>query len=631
MSVPPTRSPALAVFSIPELAAHIGLYLRPTQRQRLCLVSKTLYVAFPPSLHISMSSSFLPLSKPPLNSTEIQALVSRIRGLSLNIHDDQTSQIQIDLLNNVYKHCATLETLNIEYQGKDVAVLKDVLVILPRIRNLSLTFMDNITTKIAVQTLVGTRNMISDGNESGCLQSLEIDFGAQGDRYLAWSHLKQLLRSYPDLKSLSLSGVSFWKRTRGPPTSDDDDDNDNDYEEILEHDKSSQWPRRLRQYPKMERLKFNRCTLAEDRLIDMDKLFPWLQTLEIIGCGGTWQTVLERPLPTPWRHPSAATTPLDSLPQTKYSFSELRRLVIWLEFQSGRSELVNLVRGRPYLSTLETDLLPLRRGGLLALAEYSSDHLSAESTTKVATAELEKDGDAAPAQNRFKRLGIQTYSSPPLTTEVLDQFYGSACFKELDYVFMQCRILTMKRFPFAKTLRSLYLGGVEECLSHDEEATLRNILLQLPVLEVLRIDRYIDSYKLFSGLGREPSSTLPDSDQADLTAGSGINNIQDWTWMNESPFLYDLEFYVRLPPELAGDTSEPTSLAKSDGHTMSLENLQRQVLDRFRFLERLKLHMKAGNRRFELPAADELVAWKKKVQEERGEGSRLPLVEFAMR
>ncbi|KAF9358189.1 hypothetical protein BGX26_002310 [Mortierella sp. AD094] len=632
----------IAVFSIPELADHIGLYLRSTQRQKLCLVSKALYAAFPPTLHISMSSSFKPSSKPPLNSTEVQALVSRVRSLSLNIHNDQTNQIQIGLLNTVYKHFATLETLNIEYQGEKVTVLKEVLVNLPGIRNLSLTFMAGVKAKVVMQTLIGVRNTTSYGNESVRLQSLEIILGdADRDRYVAWSDFKQLLRSYPDLKSLSLLGLSFWKQLRGPPTSDDDDDNDDDYEEVhvemdIEDGKLSQRPRRLRQYSKMERLKFTRCTLAEDRLLGMDKLFPRLQTLEIIGCSGTWQDVLERPLPTPWRRPSAATTPLDNPPQIKYSFPELRSLIIWLVYQSGRAELVNLVRGRPHLSTLETDLLPLRRGGLLGLAEYSSAPPPTEPTAKVASAEPEKGGDAAggpviaaPVLNRFKRLALQTYSSPSLTTEVLDQFYGSACFRELEYIFMQCRVLTMKRFPFAKTLRSLYLGGEEKNLSHHEEATLKNILHQLPVLEVLRIDRYIDSYRLFSGLGREHESTLLDTDQADLTASSGTSNFQDWAWINEPPFLYDLEFYVRLPLESAEDTSE---LTKSDGHTMSLETLQRQVLDRFRFLERLKLHMNGLNGRLELPAIDELEAWKKKVQEDRGgEGSRLPFIEFATR
>ncbi|KAF9110591.1 hypothetical protein BGX27_006145 [Mortierella sp. AM989] len=624
-------SPVNTVFSIPELADHIGLYLRPIQRRRIFLVSKTLYAAFPPTLHLYLSS-FRPLLESALDSGEIQTLAPRTRSLNLDIHNDQNSPIQNRLLDTIYEHCSALETLNVEYWGESGAVLKSVLAHLPRIRNLSVKFMVGTDISVIIQTLIEARKGSSndDGAESNHLQSLEIELKVgESKKYMSLSDFKRLLRWYPGLKSLSLIDLAFSNPSAKYPTQDDDDD-DEDYEEdnvkndggdLEDMSKLQLSSRRRRQYAKMETLKLSKCALNEGFMLDMNTFFPKLQALEIVGCSGTWQTVLERPLPIPHKRPSASTKSFDTIPQIVYTFSELRSLVLWLEYQSGRTTLMNLARGRPHLSILKTDLLPITRTGLSELGEYCSAPQLPDPT--VATKISKTVTTSTPITNKFKQLSLQTYSSPPLSPEVLEKFYGSACFRELEYIFIQASTLSIQMFPFAKTLRSLALGGGETVLSQQSEDILTDILRQLPVLEVLRIERYLTSYRVFSGLGREPEPVASESDHADVA--SSASNVQDWAWANEPPFLLDLEFYVRFP-------IEEVHLAMSDGKTLSLETLQRQVLDRFRFLERLKLHVNARHTQLALPAYTELESWRKKVQEDRGgEGSRLPVIEFVSR
>jgi len=64
----------------------------------------------------------------------------------------------------------------------------------------------------------------------------------------------------------------------------------------------------------------------------------------------------------------------------------------------------------------------------------------------------------------------------------------------------------MNLFPFSSTLRSLHLGGEEHSFDHNRVDDANKILRQLRGLEVLVVERYLDGYELFSGLGHEPGS-----------------------------------------------------------------------------------------------------------------------------
>ncbi|KAF9205925.1 hypothetical protein BGZ49_003297 [Haplosporangium sp. Z 27] len=645
LSVTPKVPPVIRFFSIPEIVEHVNRFLRPMDHQNLRLVSKTLYSAFLPTLQISLSLTSKSLNESVLSSADIPSLAPRVRGLSLDIHSDQSSSSQKSLLETIYKHCVALENLNIEYGGDDMTALKEILSNLPWIRNLSLTFEICPDFPLVLKTLIEARKaIIKHGIDDSNLRSLEIIMKVEvGQGYATWLRLKRIFKFYPELESLSLQGVMLWKWVSRSLTAGDDDVDDFKDDFIDAADKL--------QYTNMKTLKLTKCSFAEICILDMNIIFPMLRSLELVGCDPTWIRILERPLSPLPTQPSATQSTQDVLAQ-EYSFPELRNLVFWLEYQSGRVEFKNLVLGRPHLSSLETDLLPLTRTSLMDLAEccsgstpsdtVSSDTIYANTTSLVKT---------APVAHKFKRLAIQTYSSPPQPAEALERFYGSLCFNELDYVFVQNRTLSMKLFPFAKTLTRLYIGGEESILNETEENMLRSILRELPVLETLRIDRYLSSYRTFQGLGRapEPSYTnvadltteatdLTDS-TSDLIDHSSVSELRGWDWIKEGPFLRDLEFYVRLPIGLAGSIGPtgsllPWSLEKriGDVNQLNLEVLERKIIYRFRFLERLKLHVGGAKGQLKIPDSEELEQWRKKVQRGRGgEGGRLFQVEFVTR
>ncbi|KAF9982486.1 hypothetical protein BGZ75_006117 [Mortierella antarctica] len=305
----------------------------------------------------------------------------------------------------------------------------------------------------------------------------------------------------------------------------------------------------------------------------LDQLFPNLNELEISGCSGTWHLAIAG------NHQSTASTAAtavlaEGITTSKVLFPELRRLVLWLEQVPLGSSLWRLVEGRPHLSILETDILSGNRDELFRFARYCSDREMEAVPTSPHTVEsmiaLNMDvqssaepGTALDAQsngsvlgvldssttsrprNRLKRLAVQTYVYPPLTTQEFEHFYGALAFRELEYVFLQTRELSMSMFPYAKTLISLHLGGAKEDIPANEFVKLKHILRQLPRLEILKIDRFLDSFEIFEGLGREPLSLSQDTDGGDI--GTGQSSPSHVAWYGEAPFLTLLDISLRLP------------------------------------------------------------------------------------
>ncbi|KAF8938391.1 hypothetical protein EDD21DRAFT_363213 [Dissophora ornata] len=642
-SAPPPRaitSAALRVFSVPELAAYIALYLRPFEQLKLSLISKALRLAFPPALKLSVSSFTFSTettsdsSKSDKNSDgqvfvssprTIRHLAPRVRSLYLELHNGTSDLRQRAMLNVIFESCSeSLEDLTIRYWGNDTKVLEEVLVNLPGILSLSVHFMASINAMEFPKALTKVRRTIrklateqekEQEQDVGKvkkkihdLKSLKIQSVIK--HYVNWPGFVEMLQSCPELKTLVLKDMSFWRADVSNAVEGAESwplgDEASKEEQNTEYFNSTL-------FPKLETLKLSKCNIPIEQFWDMDEAFPRLKALIMKGCSGPWLSAM-----TDHYRPS----PLDGVTATapatgRVAFAQLRSLTLWIEFQSGRARILSLLNGRPYMETLETDVLPDKRDGLFELAGYSSGSQSSDSS-------ISGDGNPSPGtiatkgsdtatriRHKFKRLALQTYVSPAYSVEELEEFYGAQCFQELEYVYMQIRELSTGLFAFAKTLRHLHLGGESSRLLQHEAMTLNQVLRGLPQLEILKVERYMDSYQAFSGLGREAAVSAGDrcapGDNSDASQQEENTRVD---WFQERPFLRELEIHI------CGSTSIlecPESA--SNGKILNVSELQRQVIDRFRFLERIKVYL---NPTIALPETEELESWKNQIWTGRG-------------
>ncbi|KAF9362829.1 hypothetical protein BGX34_005405 [Mortierella sp. NVP85] len=144
---------------------------------------------------------------------------------------------------------------------------------------------------------------------------------------------------------------------------------------------------------------------------------------------------------------------------------------------------------------------------------------------------------------------------------------------------------------------------------HNRVDNANKILRQLQGLEVLVVERYLDGYELFSGLGHEPGSPRQPG-----RLGNG-------------PFLKEVEFFVQSPKDTRPKTLPASRIC--DGNKINLQELEEQVVDRFMFLEKLRVHLHGH---IQLALAHELDGWKKGVWRKLGdEGVQTPSIDLWLR
>ncbi|KAG0209590.1 hypothetical protein BGX28_010205 [Mortierella sp. GBA30] len=627
----PIPSPLNTVFSIPELADGIAQYLRPSQLLNLRTVSKTFFQAFQAFFSFTLSS-FLGghESRFHLDLEVLPSLASRVHTFSLELHGDQEDPLQRKLLDVVYSHCSHVQQLKVQYWAEDLAVLEALLLHLPRIQRLSVLFMASTNATAVFNMMIARSHTISEQRDAKVVSDsqLYMDSAYNALQYLKIKHVvtqgrnavdrmivEEMLQAYKSLRSVSLNGILITDSGRDPATS--------------EHKGAEYGP-----LPSLETLKLSHCHISAQQLQNMNRVFPNLKALKIRKCDGTWQSALLDGNEESAMASSIASPDVSELirpDSTKILFPELRKIVLW-EYHSSRTRLLNLVAGRPHLSALETDLLPDTRDGIFELARYCSglDLLTVMSNVNLdaqsgslsefpSTAvdgkgnESVSDGGQARAirpKKMFKRLAVQTYMSPTYSLQELEQFYGAVAFSKLEYVLIQTRELSMSMFPFAKTLRELALGGPPDILQAGQVANLNQILRQLPLLEVLRIDRWLDSYEIFDGLGDHRATLCTDMNSA--AVNTTLPCPADW--LHESPFLVKLNIFLRAPHGHSSTFSQAALQAwkinpvgSAENAVLNLDELERQVLDRFRFLEELTVHIpKESNH-----APPEMERWKK--------------------
>ncbi|KAG9319910.1 hypothetical protein KVV02_007325 [Mortierella alpina] len=536
------------VFSIPELAESIARYLRPRELFSLSTLCRALHHAFLPSLALS-----LPFILPSTQDRDLATLVSiapRVRTLCLILRgtgEDLAQQRR--LLDVVYRYGSAVQEVHIEHLGYAISVMEELLLKLSNFQKLSIDVKGVIDATAIFTALIARSKAIAeqeslDGAKAhlSCryraLQSLSISYLHDvGNNVVDQGTLVRALQACPQLRTLEMNEISL----------------SGNREFISASGLAST---ELCAMSSMKAMKLTRCTVSELQLGALDQLFPNLNELEISGCSGTWHLAIAG------NHQSTASTAAtaalaEGITTSKVLFPELRRLVLWLEQVPLGSSLWRLVEGRPHLSVLETDILSGNRDELFRFARYCSDSEMEAAPTSPHTVEsmvalnMDVQSSAEPGipldaqsngkvlgvldssttsqpRNRLKRLAVQTYVYPPLTTQEFEHFYGALAFRELEYVFLQPREISMSMFPYAKTLISLHLGGAKEDIPANEFIKLKHILRQLPRLEILKIDRFFDSFEIFEGLGREPFSLSQDTDGGDIGTGQSSPGHVDW-------------------------------------------------------------------------------------------------------
>ncbi|KAF9147028.1 hypothetical protein BG015_011385 [Linnemannia schmuckeri] len=714
-SPPQYRLSLWKVFSIPELVNAIAQYLNTSQLLKLGLVSKTFSHIFQPQLSLSLLASVFhdpPYGPPgtnPILPDAFRRLAPRVDALTLDLFCFQDILSQNAMLETVYEHSAVpLRRLRITYWGEELGVLEELLTRLPNLTDLSVTFKSSSDATAFPMMLIRVgrarqgaaaaveRNTQGSSRQQddtgGGLKSLAIELGVPKVMAMNISVLSELVQVWPALMSLELACISLQVNhparpsltTAGvatpppPPPPPPPIGGPVPPQTVAAATTTALLPLPTAppshsadaleepSFPRMKSLTLTGCPLESLSLRALDRLFPSLQELELCSCPGNWYRTLAGV------RTSQIGTNSDVAHASDVPFIRLRRLNIWVKYQSARDKILGIVKDRPYLTCVGTDILPDSRDGILEVAAFCSGvevnelvgassssvlplivaaessatasadvstsagadvstsagaGVSAESSANAGANASEGDAgvntsasacasintstnastataDMSKVRNRIKRLAIQTYASPPHNMDVIERFYNAPAFRHLEYVYMQNRKLSMTLFPFAKTLRELNLGGQESPLLKDEIMTLNSILHQLPVLEVLKLDRYVDGValsKLFQGFGREPDFPFPQ----DVCKDEQASNTPVMTKSHGEEGKLSCLRKLRL-------------VYGGLGHKrLSLDSLKSFVLNRFVYLEKLTVR---SAREDELPRTEDIFQWRKVLSGETSMG-----------
>ncbi|KAF9574001.1 hypothetical protein EC968_007553 [Mortierella alpina] len=546
-----------------------------------------------------------------------------------------------ELAESVAHHYKAVQQVHIEYWGTTIEVIEELLLNLPNLQKLTIVFKAVVDATAVFSSLSARSEAIAEQLDDAearrscgyTLQSLSISHLSDfGHNIVDLNTLVRALQACPQLRTLEMNEMSL---------------------SSYQDNASAFGFGGVERYalPSMKTLKLTRCTLSEPQLNILDQLFPNLSDLEMSGCAGTWHLAIrgiDRSTPSTANTEALA----EEIATRRIVFPKLQRLVLWLEQMPLGECLWRLVERRPHLSVLETDILSSDRDELFRFARYcsgeemevaqnsphiadsaaalnmdvqsSDDHEMVETALDTQTkgtipGALDFSANSRP-RNRFKRLAVQTYVYPPLTVQEFEQFYGALAFRELEYIFLQTRELSMAMFPYANTLTSLHLGGGKEDIPASEFTKLKQLLWRLPRLEVLKVDRYFDSFEIFEGLGREPASLSQGVDGGDGASSCSLGHVD---WYGEAPFLTVLDISLRLPLTASYSPAVIRTWMIGTGNRrvstfLNVEELQTQVLNRFRFLEEVTVRLLGRSR----PASKTLEDWSAKRRLSEGASQR---------
>lgn len=432
------------------------------------------------------------------------------------------------MLETIYEYSAApLRRLRITYWGEELGVLEELLTRLPNLTDFSVTFKSSSSATAVTMMLIragttrqavaaaGDRNTQGSsqqqGGGGGGLRSLVIDLGLPLVRAITMADLSGLVEVWPALTSLELIGFSLKANdpvhlqptttsVLPPPpfpppgliaaaaaaaaeaTTPTTVFQPLPTVPLSDSSLASEEP----SFPRMKSLTLTGCPLEARGLRALDRLFPHLQELELNSCPGEWYRTLAG-VRTSQIGPNADLAHTSDVPLV-----HLRKLNIWVKYQSARDKILGIVKHRPFLTCIGTDMLPDTRDGLLEMAAFCSGvevselvvapdppsflpsavvadstvTVSAGANEGVAGGSMSADAgvdvgatsssnapsvvsasggadsntattDMSRVRNRIKRLAVQTYASPPHDMDVIERFYNAPAFRHLEYVYIQ--------------------------------------------------------------------------------------------------------------------------------------------------------------------------------------------------
>ncbi|KAF8935215.1 hypothetical protein BGZ58_005170 [Dissophora ornata] len=632
---------AYKVFQIPELADNIAQYLWPVYLSQLRLVSRVLYTAFIPHLRLHLhrnstaSWTDFPLlqhgipgngqnaftsSKAVGTGAEKEIAVAEKHGQAggprkgkgvAHVYGELVQTITADSMDNfdtlvpMLQYCPNLSKLTVTRWSKDLYIFHDILSTLPRLQHLSVSFYNTVDLDAFLATLVSMSDPSKEainGGGHGSLQSLDIKHRVPDINYIRWETFKSALRKFPSLQHLSLAGIGFraGKTTVEPATTAGQNatpnttsstamtanvqvqgQGNNEYgdgeDELQSFEMSihaTSWT-----FPRLRSLVLSFCECPVTTMLDLDRIFPRLTSLEVNKCRSNWLEAFEPDPLNPSSHfgiysslasslsslgstaaadPTATTTATIATGTTfsasrHVPFPDIRHLKL-VERQEGHEDLIyEIIKARPRLVSIETYQISLNIETLLPMAYFCWNE--------------------SRSMNRFS---LSPCWSDTQTRGDFERFFESPFLCRVKHLYIQQEIT--EKMCFASTLTSLHVGAGfarESVIEYDSLPVWNSILRRLPKLEILRIDRFIKDYVLFEGLGRSTTPTVipgggvggPCQMKLNSDSAESATTIEDWS--QERPYLQELQITFRASCVI--DTSD----------------LDRELVQRFRFLERL--------------------------------------------
>ncbi|KAG0316788.1 hypothetical protein BGZ99_006668 [Dissophora globulifera] len=571
------------------------------------------------------------------------------------------SMDNFDSLQLILQYCPNLRTLSVTRWSRELQVFRDMLPAISNLQHLNVSFYKTVDLNVFLTGLAWSSKGTGDTRGLKMLKSLDIRHRVPDVNIVRWNVLKAAMRALPQLQSLSLAGVGFCtdkeaeerisdaaqspipfgnntagnnavpfmttttttaitptvsyngsnsSNSRGSPSISNgprdqpstQDDYNNSHDDL---DDTTQV------FPNLQSLTLSFCDCPVEAMLELDRMFPRLSSLEVNKCRNGWLQVFEPDPYNPTSHLgmhasstfsvsslgqspgfgsgsnlTSSTTTLDANKTTNgrggkhdtrlIAFPELSHLKL-LERYEGHEDLIfEIVKARPRLVSLETHQISLNIETLLPAAHLCSD------------------------ESRFmKRFSLSPCWSNSQMRRDFERVFEATFLAKVKHLYIQQEMT--ERMNFVTTLTSLHIGAGfarESVIEYDSLPVWNAVLRRLRNLEVLRIDRTIRDFLLFEGLGRrvESNSTGEDlcgrsffgmstsvpverrtvSSTATTTMTNTISvpvdtakdtTMEDWT--QERPYLQELQITFRA------------------ACIVSAEDLERELVERFRFLERL--------------------------------------------
>jgi len=570
--------------TIPELAEAVLVYLTRSQIQLLRLVSRAWSQVCEPhfylNYHVGLGQSLLELAWPAFDQDDGEAAdrtlltaISRdkvrhrqcIRSVTLNDYKDDPIRLLGQFCPNSLTTLILMDAIK-----EDLETLGQVAHLLNELRILEI---QPTASDTGADLLLNALSQMPNKR----LESFQLGLRRFGMISLRWNSLICFLQSATGLKSLSLGTIDFLAEDEDSATQADTQDENQDTirQRIMA---TASTPSRGSSPPpgpfrNIQLLQLGNSVMSKNQVMDFMSMLPNLSTIDLRFGLGSW---------SPLFLDSLMATGLVQFPTLKrlkltwYAVIELVVLVWFLEASPNLQHLSLAGQwtndgsgGFPKLTEIfQRSQIRLRGFKFLWWDQQSESSagilpfLNLRGCQDLEEIELSQNPsflyDIMQAQemNLERQQQEQETLSPVSTEESTEPFLPHH---------HRPQLWPQKErywFLFSQSLTSLRLTGhLGLGSSLDLTRALNKLLRQLPRLIDLSVTASVSSYAVFEGLGQCPTVERNKGEEESLRT----------SWLGERPYLQSLMFRLQ------------------DGFKVVPEELQGEVVDRFRFLDTVQL------------------------------------------